>query len=145
MVTGINEGSRELISEESRELINSIIESAYRQAFIAVSEQTKLPLPAFTKGLLGDPDVFLQRIIPIDTPEAESERRRAVGLRIKSLRKKIGLTQAEVAQKLGIAPQSVTNYESGKTDPSIRNLIALSAVLETSIDYLLGRSVHSAC
>lgn len=122
--------------------IQNVLAEIYRQAYLDVSEQMRLPLPNSSKGLLGDPDKFLQDIIPVDTPEAEAERRRAVGARIKAMRKKIGLTQAEVAKKLGIATQSVTNYEAGKTDPSIRNLISLAAVLGVSTDYLLGRSIH---
>ena len=122
--------------------IQNVLAEIYRQAYLDVSEQMRLPLPNSSKGLLGDPDKFLQAIIPVDTPEAEAERRRAVGARIKAMRKKIGLTQAEVAKKLGIATQSVTNYEAGKTDPSIRNLISLAAVLGVSTDYLLGRSIH---
>lgn len=122
--------------------IQNVLAEIYRQAYLDVSEQMRLPLPNSSKGLLGDPDKFLQDIIPVDTPEAEAERRRAVGARIKAMRKKIGLTQAEVAKKLGIATQSVTNYEAGKTDPSIRNLISLASVLGVSTDYLLGRSIH---
>ena len=125
--------------------VHNLLEEIYREAYIDVSRQMNLPYPIPTKGLLGDPDIFLQKIIPADTTEAEAERRRAVGARIKARRKQFGLTQAEVAQKLGIASQSVTNYESGKTDPSIRNLISLSAVLGVSTDYLLGRSVNACC
>lgn len=138
----VSEISSNRISAESEEFFRSLVEKIYREAYLTVLEETKLPLPNSTKGLLGDPDKFLQGLIPLDTPEAEAERRRAVGARIKAMRKKIGLTQAEVAKKLGIASQSVTNYESGKTDPSIRNLISLAAVLDVSIDYLLGRTVH---
>lgn len=130
------------LSPDVEALLSDVLGKIYREAFLTVSEQMKLPLPADTKGLLGDPDKFLQEIIPLDTPEAEAERRRAVGARIKAMRKKIGLTQAQVAQRLGIASQSVTNYEAGKTDPSIRNLISLAAVLGVSTDYLLGRSIH---
>ena len=138
----VSEISSNRISAESEEFFRGLVEKIYREAYLVVAKETKLPLPNSTKGLLGDPDKFLQGLIPLDTPEAEAERRRAVGARIKAMRKKIGLTQAEVAKKLGIAPQSVTNYEAGKTDPSIRNLISLAAVLDVSIDYLLGRTVH---
>ena len=133
------------LNAEFQGAIQNVLEEIYRKVYIDVSEQMKLPYPVATKGLFGDPDIFLQKVIPIDTPEAETKRRRAVGARIKARRKQMGLTQAEVAQKLGIASQSVTNYESGKTDPSIRNLISLSAVLGVSTDYLLGRSVNVCC
>ena len=122
--------------------LQGVIEAVYQKAYLDISEQLRLPLPPQTVGLLGNPDKLLQKIIPLDNPEAESKRRREFGARVKALRKQAGLTQAEVAAKLGIVPQSVTNYESGKIEPSIRNLISLAAVLGTSTDYLLGRSVH---
>lgn len=131
-----------LDSTEAAGLIQDLLQSVYRQAYLTVAEQVQLPMPPHTIDLLGNPDDFLQKIIPPDNPEAEAKRRREFGARVKALRKQAGLTQAEVAEKLGIVPQSVTNYESGKIEPSIRNLISLAAVLGTSTDYLLGRSVH---
>ena len=100
------------VNPDFQETIQNVFAEVYRKAYLDISEQIRLPLPIPSKGLLGDPDKFLQGLIPLDTPEAEAERRRAVGARIKAMRKKIGLTQAEVAKKLGIASQSVTNYES---------------------------------
>lgn len=129
------------ISAESKTIIEDLLKKIYQEAFLAVSQQLKLPLPRHTQ-LLGNPDDLLQKTLPLDTPEAEAERRRHVGERIKARRKQIGLTQAAVAKRLGVASQSVTNYESGKSDPSIRNLIALATILDVSTDYLLGRSVY---
>lgn len=129
------------ISNGTKEILEGVLSQIYQDAVLRVSQEMKLPLPKKTKQLLGNPDDLLQRTLPLDTPEAEAERRRHVGERIKARRKQIGLTQAAVAKKLGIASQSVTNYESGKSDPSIRNLIALATVLDVSTDYLLGRSL----
>ncbi len=123
------------------EMAQSIYEDIYREDLERMSEQIKLPMPVLTKRLLGDADNYLKAIIPSNDPVAEQERRRQVGARIREIRQHIGLTQAEVAGKLGIAKQSVTNYESGKTDPSIRNLIALASVLGVTTDYLLGRTL----
>lgn len=125
----------------NEEAIQSIYHDIYRDVLESLSERLKLPLPVLTKQLLGSPDNFLKAIIPSNDPVAEQERRRQVGARIREIRQHIGLTQAEVAEKLGIAKQSVTNYESGKTDPSIRNLIALASVLGVTTDYLLGRTL----
>ena len=131
-----------MTNEEFQSAVKSIYDDMYRNVLESVSERMKLPLPVLTKQLLGDPDNYLKAIIPSNDPVAEQERRRQVGARIKEIRQHIGLTQAEVAEKLGIAKQSVTNYESGKTDPSIRNLIALATVLGVSTDYLLGRTTN---
>ena len=129
------------ISNGTKAILDDVLKQIYQEAALTVSQQLKLPLPNHTKQLFGNPDDLLQKTLPLDTPEAEAERRRHVGERIKARRKQIGLTQAAVAKKLGIASQSVTNYESGKSDPSIRNLIALATVLDVSTDYLLGRSL----
>lgn len=123
------------------EAAQSIYNDIYRDVLESISKRLKIPVPFLSK-LLGDSDNYLKAIIPSNEPVAEQERRRQVGARIKEIRQHIGLTQAEVAEKLGIAKQSVTNYESGKTDPSIRNLIALATVLGVTTDYLLGRTLN---
>ncbi|MBQ6780903.1 MAG: helix-turn-helix transcriptional regulator, partial [Treponema sp.] len=123
------------------EAAQSIYNDIYRDVLESISTRLKIPVPFLSK-LLGDSDNYLKAIIPSNEPVAEQERRRQVGARIKEIRQHIGLTQAEVAEKLGIAKQSVTNYESGKTDPSIRNLIALATVLGVTTDYLLGRTLN---
>ena len=45
----------------------------------------------------------------------------------------------DVADALHLAPPSVSNWESGKTNPSQDNLKALAELYHISIDYLLGR------
>lgn len=48
------------------------------------------------------------------------------------------MTQQEVAQKLNITQSTYSGYESGKYQPSIDILIAISKLFKVSIDYLLG-------
>ena len=59
--------------------------------------------------------------------------------RLKEARLAAGMSQKAVADALHIAPPSVSNWESGKTNPSQENLKALSKLYHVSIDYLLGR------
>ena len=59
--------------------------------------------------------------------------------RLKEARLATGMSQKAVADALHIAPPSVSNWESGKTNPSQENLKALSKLYHVSIDYLLGR------
>lgn len=59
--------------------------------------------------------------------------------KIKEARKAAGLSQKYVAMTLGIAAPSVSNWESGKTQPTPENLKALAELLGVSVDYLLGR------
>lgn len=58
--------------------------------------------------------------------------------KIKEARKAAGFSQKYVAMTLGVAPPSVSNWESGKTQPTPENLKALAALYNVSIDYLLG-------
>lgn len=57
---------------------------------------------------------------------------------IRKCREMRGLTQNYVALSLGVKPPSVNGWESGKTKPTIDNLIALSELLCVSTDMLLG-------
>ena len=62
---------------------------------------------------------------------------RKVGDRIKELRTKMGLTQAELADKVGFTSQTVSNWESGSREPDISALAKLSSLFNVSLDYLL--------
>ena len=59
--------------------------------------------------------------------------------RIKLLRSKIGLSQVEFSQRLGVTKQCVSNWENDNVMPSIEMLIKLSDFFKVSTDYLLGR------
>ena len=48
------------------------------------------------------------------------------------------LTQEDVAEFLGITPQSVSKWERGESYPDITLLPALANIFETSVDLLLG-------
>lgn len=54
-----------------------------------------------------------------------------------SLRKKAGLSQEDLAEKLDVSRQAVSRWETGETLPDAKNLLELSSIFETSIDYLL--------
>lgn len=56
------------------------------------------------------------------------------------LRYKAGLTQDELAQKLGISKGSVAMWETNKRTPSTETLIRLADLFGVTTDYLLGRS-----
>ena len=53
------------------------------------------------------------------------------------LRKKEGLSQAEVSEKLDVSRQAVTKWETGASRPSTENLQALSKLYNVQLDYLL--------
>lgn len=49
-----------------------------------------------------------------------------------------GHTQKYVAISLGVKAPSVSDWENGKTNPTLENLISLAKLLEVSTDMLLG-------
>lgn len=57
---------------------------------------------------------------------------------IKKAREAAGVTQQFVALSLGVKGASVSNWESGKTKPSTKNLAALAKLLGVSTDQLLS-------
>lgn len=57
-----------------------------------------------------------------------------------SLRKREGLSQAEVSEKLDVSRQAVSRWESGEARPSTDNLQALCKLYYVSLDYLLNES-----
>lgn len=64
-----------------------------------------------------------------------------LGTRIQTLRKQQGLSQEELADRLGLSRQAIGKWETGGSMPSIDNLLELSEILDTTVDYLLtGRA-----
>lgn len=62
----------------------------------------------------------------------------ATGARIKMIRKARKLTVAEVARYMGFgSDQAVYKWQRGESLPTLDNIYALSALFETSVDYIL--------
>ncbi len=59
---------------------------------------------------------------------------------LKSLRKEKDFTQEQVAEMLGVSPQSVSKWERGDTYPDITLLPALANLYKTSVDAIIGMS-----
>lgn len=57
---------------------------------------------------------------------------------LKELRLEQGLTQIQLAKKSNLAPSCIAMFETEKREPNANSLIALSAALSVSTDYLLG-------
>ncbi len=53
------------------------------------------------------------------------------------LRKKSGLTQVELAERLGVSRQAISKWEVGTAVPSIESLVSLSALYGVTVDSLL--------
>lgn len=61
-----------------------------------------------------------------------------LGEQIQALRKGLGLSQEELGEKLGVARQSVSKWESGATVPELDKIIAMSKLFGVSVGSLLG-------
>lgn len=60
--------------------------------------------------------------------------------RLKKLRKDAGLTQVDVANKLGISQPAYASWERGIKKPTQENLVKIAQILNVSVDYLVGNS-----
>ncbi|WP_302117132.1 helix-turn-helix domain-containing protein [uncultured Limosilactobacillus sp.] len=56
---------------------------------------------------------------------------------IKEQRNNLGFTQAEIAEKLHVTRQTISNWEKGKSYPDLDTLVKISDIYKVSIDSLL--------
>lgn len=59
---------------------------------------------------------------------------------IKALRTAHNLTQVELADRLSVTKQTVSNWENDNIQPSVDMLVKLSDFFGVTTDYLLGRN-----
>lgn len=57
---------------------------------------------------------------------------------LKELRAEVNLTQAALAEKMGVSQRAVSNWELGARQPDYDMLIKIAKYFEVSVDYLLG-------
>jgi transcriptional regulator with XRE-family HTH domain len=62
------------------------------------------------------------------------------GKRLTELRKKAGLSQEELAAKLGTQGPAIGRYERETAKPTIEVAAKISKILGTSLDYLVGNT-----
>ena len=61
-----------------------------------------------------------------------------MGSFLQTERKKMGLTQSELAERLNVSPQAVSNWERGETLPDVSILLDLAGALHCSVDAILS-------
>ena len=61
-----------------------------------------------------------------------------LGNQIRSNRRRMNLTQEQLAEKFGTSPQAISRWEIGVTYPDIEMLPMIASFFETSVDALLG-------
>ena len=60
-----------------------------------------------------------------------------VGKRIQEMRQSKGMTQSELAQKLGMTPKYISNIECGGKNPTLETFVAIANALEVDANALL--------
>ena len=65
-----------------------------------------------------------------------------IGEKLKLRRKKAGFTQEQVAEKMHITRQTLSNWEVGKYFPDIDSIITLSQIYNLSLDELLLGKIY---
>lgn len=57
---------------------------------------------------------------------------------LKTMRSQSGLTQGELAAKIGVSQKTLSSWETGRTDPSIEETIKLCNALDCTMEALTG-------
>ena len=65
--------------------------------------------------------------------------------RLKDARRGCGLSQEELAEQLDVSRQAVGKWEQGQSYPEVEKLLALCAVLNTSMDALMADELPKNC
>lgn len=61
-----------------------------------------------------------------------------ISQRLKELRQEKGVSQKEVAHRIGVTVSAYSNYEQGIREPSIEIIKKLCKFYDVTADYLLG-------
>ena len=64
-----------------------------------------------------------------------------IGKKIMELRKKNGLSQEELAEKVGVARQTISKWELGETSPDLKQSKELSKIFNVSLDELTNNDI----
>lgn len=80
--------------------------------------------------LLGDEHTRTGSVIPVET--------NIFSMNLKDIRKQKGLSQAELAKKIGVSRSAVSMWEIGASQPDNDLLLKMSRLMNVSIDALLG-------
>lgn len=67
------------------------------------------------------------------------EKYSSLGFNIRERRKELGLTQKELAKKVGVSFRTIQNYENGITPPSLYIIEKIALALEVSVETLISQ------
>lgn len=58
-------------------------------------------------------------------------------LKLKKLRNEIGMSQKDLADKLGVSDTVIVNYENGKKTPNLKRLVQMAEILNCTLDEII--------
>lgn len=61
---------------------------------------------------------------------------------IRKRREALGLSTSELAARVGVAPASISQYESGYASPTLKTALALASVLGCTVEDLTKKEVN---
>ena len=71
---------------------------------------------------------------------------RDIGKNIRDLRQQKHLTQEELAERLFVTRQTVSNYENGRTRPDVDQILRLAEIFDTDANAVLyGPPMRADC
>ena len=106
-------------------------------SLIAVAAVIVIIVIAVKKSRKNNPAYVPQEPV---TPQQE-EIRKTLGETLKELRTERYMTQEFVAESLGVSRQAVSKWETGSSEPSTSNLIAIAKLYETPPEELLKKLI----
>lgn len=118
----------------------------------AVAEAMGLPYTTYVgyeKGLREPPLRVLRQFsdyyqIPIDDLFMQSASSQTIfNVRLRELRHGAGISQSELANKIGISKSSIAMYERGEREPNLGTLSTIADFFGVTTDYILGRPCDS--
>ena len=63
-----------------------------------------------------------------------------IARRLRTLREKMGMSQAKLAKEIGVTQASVNRYETARTTPPVKVLLFYADRFDVSLDYIFGRT-----
>ena len=67
-----------------------------------------------------------------------------IGKRLKQVREENGYSQVEIAKKLGKNQNTISSWETGRTQPKLKELHALCDLYNCTYEYLTGTKQHDS-
>ncbi|MDE7254063.1 MAG: helix-turn-helix domain-containing protein, partial [Acetatifactor sp.] len=64
--------------------------------------------------------------------------------KLKEIRKKEGISQEQLAERIGVSRQAITKWETGKGLPDVENMVIIAEIFKTTLDELLMDSITQA-